>query len=445
MPNKNQEDLVKHLSLVALLVAFAAVPSAHAQDAASAAKSAVGGNMGMTFVDGEAFYLLNFNPELALGKIGLGLDVNVRFTTSGKVDTEDLTPSKILRYVRYGSKGDSFYGRVGLLDYARLGNGFILGNYKNTASYELRRVGMELDLGLENLGVETVLSDVGAPSVLGLRAHVRPLKFTPVGAVPIVGNLVAGATYATDLHSNANLTSAAGPGTLLTEDASDGGSLSIIGVDLGLPIFSASWIKSGLYFDYAKIVDFGSGAAAGIGFQFKPLGLMDLNIQFERRYLGDQFLPRYFGAQYEKTRFTPLSDSTAVTRAQELRYAKAVQGNYGEVTLNILGGLTINGQYYSPLGVKNAGEFFARVTPGFEIPGGFQFDAGMDRRRIGKIFVLDENTNLYANFGYKMNRFTLVSMMYQYTYAPVKNADGQTIRYKSQVRVEPRIGIIAKF
>lgn len=436
---------MKPLCLAALLAAFVVIPSVHAQDAASAAKSAIGGNMGMTFVDGEAYYLLNFTPELALGKIGLGLDVNVRFTTSGKVDTDDLTAAKILRYVRYGSKGDNLYGRVGALDYARLGNGFILGNYRNTASYELRRVGLELDLGLENMGIETVLSDVGEASLLGARAHVRPLKFTPAGAIPIVGNLTAGATYATDLHPNANLTSAAGPGAVLTEDATDGGSLSIIGVDLGLPIFTASWIKSGLYFDYAKIVDFGSGAAAGIGFQFKPLGLMDLNIQFERRYLGDQFLPRYFGAQYEKTRFTPLSDSTAVTRAQELRYAKAVQGNYGEVTLNILGGLTINGQYYSPIGVKNAGEFFARVTPGFEIPGGFQFDAGMDRRRIGKIFVLDENTNLYANFGYKMNRFTLVSMMYQYTYAPVKNAAGQTIRYKQQVRVEPRIGIIAKF
>jgi hypothetical protein len=437
---------VKHVFVAALVLALGSAIPAHAQnDVAAAAKSAIGGNLGMTFEDGEAFYLLNFNPELAFGKIGLGLDVNLRFNTAGKVRTDDLTASKILRYVRYGSKGDSFYGRVGLLDYARLGNGFVLGNYRNSASYELRRVGMELDLGLENLGVETVLSDVGAPSVLGMRAHVRPLKFTPVGAVPIVGNLVAGVTYATDLHPNANLSSDAGPGTLLTEDAIDGGRMSIIGLDIGLPIFTASWIKSGLYFDYAKIVDFGSGAAAGIGFQFKPFGLMDLNMQYERRYLGDQFLPRYFGSEYEQARFTPLTDSTSMTRAQELRYAKAIQGNYGEVTLNILGGLTINGQYYSPIGVKNAGQFFARVTPGFEIPGGFQFDAGMDRRRIGKLFVLDDNTNLYANFGYKLNRFTLVSMMYQYTYAPVKNEAGQTIRYKPQTRVEPRIGIIAKF
>jgi hypothetical protein len=179
---------------------------------------------------------------------------------------------------------------------------------------------------------------------------------------------------------------------------------------VGLPIFTASWVKSGLHIDYAKIKDFGSGAAAGIGFQFKPFGLMDLNIPYERRDLGNQFLPRYFGSNDEQSRFTPLSDSTFTTRAQELRHAKAIQGIYGEVTLNILGGITINGQYYSPIGVKNAGQFFARVTPGFEIPGGFQFDAGMDRHRIGKIFELDDNTNLYANFGYKLNRFTLVSI-----------------------------------
>ena len=437
---------MKHVFVAVVLISFILASPIHAQDdAAAAAKSAIGGNLGMTFEDGEAFYLLNFNPELAFGKIGLGLDLNLRFSTAGKVRTDDLTASKILRYVRYGTKGESFYGRVGLLDYARLGNGFVLGNYRNSASYELRRVGLELDLGLENLGLETVLSDVGDPSVLGMRAHVRPLKFTPMGAIPVVGNLVAGVTYATDLHKNANLTSNAAPGILMTDTAIDGGNLSIVGLDVGLPIFTASWVKSGLYFDYAKIMDFGSGAAAGIGFQFKPFGLMDLNMQYERRYLGDQFLPRYFGSNYEQSRFTPLTDSTFTTRAQELRHAKAIQGNYGEVTLNILGGLTINGQYYSPIGVKNAGQFFARVTPGFEIPGGFQFDAGMDRRRIGKIFVLDEHTNLYANFGYKLNRFTLVSMMYQYTYAPVKNADGQTIRYRQQTRVEPRIGIIAKF
>lgn len=429
---------MKYGFVVALLLL--PVTAVHAQK-----EGAIGGNVGMTFVDGEAFYLLNFNPELSIGKIGLGLDVNLRFNMDGKVSTDDLTASKMLRYVRYGTKGESLYGRVGLLDYARLGNGFVLGNYRNTASYELRRVGFELDLGLEKLGIETVMSDVGAPSVLGMRAHVKPLKFTPVSGVPVVGNLVVGATYATDLHSNSNLSSATGPGSFMTDAADDGGHLSIVGFDLGLPLFTASWVKSGVYFDYAKIMDFGSGAATGIGFQFKPLGLLDLNMQFERRFLGDQFLPRYFNGQYEKTRFTPLSDSTAITRAQELRYAKAIQGNYGEVTLNILGGLTINGQYYSPVGVRNAGEFFARVTPGFEIPGGFQFDAGMDRRRIGKLFVLDENTNLYANFGYKLNRFTLVSMMYQYTYAPVRNSEGQTIRYKQQVRVEPRVGIIAKF
>jgi len=39
----------------------------------------------------------------------------------------------------------------------------------------------------------------------------------------------------------------------------------------------------------------------------------------------------------------------------------------------------------------------------------------------------------------------VASMLYQYTYAPVKNAAGKTIRYEQQVRVEPRIGVVARF
>jgi hypothetical protein len=313
-------------------------------------------------------------------------------------------------------------------------------------------VGVELDLVGERMGLETVMSDVGAPSVLGLRAHVRPLKFTAAENIPILSNLVVGATYAADLQSNANLTQETDiprpdsrPGTVMVADATDGGALSVVGMDLGLPIFERSWLRTNLYADVAQIVDFGSGAAVGLGFQFRPFGVIDLGIQLERRYLGDRFLPRYFDGLYERARYAPLSETLASTKAQELLDAKATEGNYGEVTLTLFGGLTVNGQYYSPVGVKNAGDFHARVMPGFEIPGGFEFDAGMDRRRIGKLFVLDENTTLYTRFGYKVNRFVVASMLYQYTYAPVKNAAGKTIRYEQQVRVEPRIGVVARF
>lgn len=445
------KSVVSCLTLMMVLGALA--HPLHAQeDAAAKAASAIGGNLGVTFIDGEPYYLLNLTPDVAFGKIGVGLDVNVRFNTAGDVDTDDLTPARMIRYLRYGNKGDGFYGRVGLLDYARLGNGFILGNYKNTASYELRRVGFELDLAGERMGLETVMSDVGEPSVIGLRAHVRPLRFTPAANIPILNNLIVGATIATDLHPNANVTVDPGaaapatrPGSFMKADATEGGSLTAYGLDVGLPIFERSWLRTNLYADVARIADYGSGAALGLGFTFKPFGLMDLGIQLERRYLGDQFLPRYFDGLYERTRYTPLSETVAATKAQELRDAKATQGNYGEITLTLFNSLTVNGQYYSPVGVKNAGDFHARVMPGFEIPGGFEFDAGMDRRRIGKLFELDENTTLFARFGYRMNRFVVASMLYQYTYAPVKNAAGETIRFKQQVRVEPRIGVVARF
>ncbi len=39
------------------------------------------GGLGMTFIDGEPYYLLNLSPEFALGPLGVGLDANLRLST----------------------------------------------------------------------------------------------------------------------------------------------------------------------------------------------------------------------------------------------------------------------------------------------------------------------------------------------------------------------------
>ena len=71
---------------------------------------------GATFIDGETYYLINFAPEVAFGKLGFGLDLNLRYSTSGKLKSEynkfeDYL--RIIRYVRWAQKGDPFYVRVG--------------------------------------------------------------------------------------------------------------------------------------------------------------------------------------------------------------------------------------------------------------------------------------------------------------------------------------------
>ena len=110
---------------------------------------------GATFIDGEAYYLVCIAPEVAFGHLGIGLDLNLRFNTEGKLRMGDYIKFedylRIIRYVRWAQKGDPFYVRVGQLDYSILGHGSIIYNYRNSASYDMRRTGIELDLNFEKV------------------------------------------------------------------------------------------------------------------------------------------------------------------------------------------------------------------------------------------------------------------------------------------------------
>ncbi|HLF20274.1 MAG TPA: hypothetical protein VI704_05755, partial [Bacteroidota bacterium] len=97
---------------------------------------------GATFIDGETWFLFNLMPELAFGNLGIGLDVNIRLNSKGKIRPGEYETFgdylRVIRYVRWAQKGDPFYTRVGQLDYALLGHGSVIYNYRNSASYDLR-------------------------------------------------------------------------------------------------------------------------------------------------------------------------------------------------------------------------------------------------------------------------------------------------------------------
>jgi len=90
------------------------------------------GGAGVTMIDGELFYLVTVTPEFSFGKFGLGVDLNLRINKQGKIRPGDYVHFsdflRIIRYARWGQKGDEFYTRVGALDYSRLGHGFIMYN-----------------------------------------------------------------------------------------------------------------------------------------------------------------------------------------------------------------------------------------------------------------------------------------------------------------------------
>ena len=402
------------------------------------------GGFGLTFVDGEPYYLFNLAPDLAFGKVGVGLNINIRVGKNGKIRSEDFDEGydylRLIHYIRYGMKKEPIYARLGGLDYSRIGHGFIMYNYRNSASYDLRKVGLEFDLDFEKFGFESMYSDLGGAGLLGFRGYARPLKFTSLASVPVIGGFEIGATYAADLHEHADVTSPTG----LLADRQDGGSMGIIGLDFGLPLLSLPTINSTLYFDYAKILDYGNGTALGIDLNFTGLGVLALGAKYERRWLGDKFIPSYFNALYERDRYSPVDTTGFLSKAQILNSATSVEGYYGEILISILGRFNIVGGYQSPVGVKNAGIIHLEFDPGDVIPG-IILSAGYDKKNVGKVFKADNNSLFYVNFGYKPMPFLFVSTMYIWTFTEDKDSNGNVVGFKSQKRIEPKIGFVFNF
>src|SRR3990172_7860888 len=120
--------------------------------------------------------------------------------------------------------------------------------YNNSPSYDARRLGTEIDLNFGKYGFETVYSDFAREGVFGIRGSVRPLQYTSLASVPILGNLEIGVTWAGDMRSNSRDTSfdllASGVRSSRNE-----GTMNVIGADIGLPLLRIPTVSSTLYFD----------------------------------------------------------------------------------------------------------------------------------------------------------------------------------------------------
>ncbi|MCX6133384.1 MAG: hypothetical protein NTU47_06175 [Ignavibacteriales bacterium] len=410
-------------------------------------QQSITGGVGMTIIDGKPYYLFNLTPELSFGKIGVGLDINIRVGEDGKVRHEDFKDAysylRLIRYLRYGAKHEPLYARVGSLDYSRIGHGSIMYMYRNTASYDLRKVGVEFDADFQKVGFESMYSDVAGRGVLGLRGYARPLQFTDAVALPIIGGLEAGVTFASDLNANANQTWGDARGS--TGSAQGGGALSVIGVDLGLPLLSHDVVHSTLYADYAKILTYGSGATVGINLELRGLGLVTFDAKYERRFVGDHFVPSYFDAFYERDRYQLLDTTRFISKAQMLKGAQSYDGYFGELLISILNTFNIVGGYQAPVGVPNGGTLHLELETMKALPG-ILFNAGYDKKNVGAIFKLDNNSLLYAQVGYQPMPYLVVSMLYQWTFSEVRDeVTGKVTGYEPQKRIEPRVGFVVHF
>ena len=281
-----------------------------------------------------------------------------------------------------------------------------------------------------------------------MRGYVRPLQFTSLAEIPVIGNLEVGVSYAGDYNDKAGVVSGTyNPSTDNFIASKDDGFVNIVGADIGLPLLSLQMFNLKLYTDYAKILNFGSGVATGIIGEFNSLGLITAHAKLERRFNGKQYVPSYFDPLYEIERFQ-VSQSGVHSKIQRLELNQnADNGIFGELGVNVLGIFDIIGSYQRLDKSPRSGilHLSSEIAPE-DAP--FLLRAGYDKAAIGNetaIFKLDDNSYLFFEIGYKPIEFLVVSLVYDWTFTPLRDADKNIIDYIPQKRIEPRVYFVYPF
>lgn len=412
------------------------------------------GGLGLSFIDGTAFYAFRFTPEVSFSKIGVGLDLNLEFDSKGNLRKENFNETSdylsIIRYIRYGQKRDPFFAKIGAIDSYTLGHGSIMYAYNNSPSFDNRKIGLALDLDFEKFGFESIYSDFSQAGIIGVRGYARPLHFTKLSSIPIIGNIEVGASLVSDMNDKSGILSgnydfATKEFTPIQEEKN----FTAVGFDIGLPLINAAVINSMLYFDYGKIMNFGSGSSAGLLIGLSGLGVLSADIKIERRWNGDKYIPAYFGSLYEIERFS-LNSSTGNFSSKAKSLALQLNddnGYYGHLGVSILNTFSILGSYQRLDNNPNSGilHIGADVSPE---NASFVARAGYDKINISKeadMFKLDDRSYMFAELGYKPYSYLLVSMIYQWTYTPIRNSADEVIGFTPQKKIEPRVSLIYPF
>src|SRR5256886_8854573 len=69
--------------------------------------------LGVTWIDNQRYFAIRLRPEFSISKVGIGLDLNLEFDSTGSLRKENFNEFtdyvSIIRYVRYGQELDTFY------------------------------------------------------------------------------------------------------------------------------------------------------------------------------------------------------------------------------------------------------------------------------------------------------------------------------------------------
>ena len=401
---------------------------------------------------GATWQSLTLAPELGVGKFSLGLGAQLRFRFDGgpngsdwEIREGDWSPDDsvvgrsfldlflpIIRYARYGGDDEPLVMRLGSFENATVGNGFLIGEYANTALLPGRRLfGVDLDIdgavfNVPVVGLETVVSHVPALDMMGARVWGRPMYAL---SVPLLSSLQIGATAAADFDP-----------FRYVPDTDEEGSVSALGFDLRVPIFATPSFTAATHGDVVLLgTSEAESRSVGTAVGFSGTAISFLRYGLQVRLTDDRFLPVYFDGDYDRQRADKYRALRAAERASTrsdaleglvhagwaARVGASVLDRRIDLDLGLSGPLT---------GARGAlAEVPYAQLDGLDVKGrvgvrdlgldGMSFDLDYRKRRVGSLGELTEPEHLTVGTALRYQTGgTLIILSYRGYYDPA--ADG---------------------
>lgn len=444
---------------------------------------------GMTMIDGANYYTMTLAPEVQFEHWAFGLDASIRLDEQGNLRKEDWQNFDALmrkvRYIRYSSDLQGLFGqtsagkegkvfiRLGQLENITLGDGSLVRNYRNNASYDGRKVGAEFKVMTSDWRIEGFASNVSRAEIFGARAELYEKEQTAV----LLKDLRIGVTGAIDVSREARffanpMPSSAGLDTLQNRgDFSEANALGsapvgVIGADIRASIWKERGTLVNATVEYAKVLQNqspdggGVGGAVGVELFTQNEQGVELALTAKHLYVGERYEPLYFNGFYEEERFRSVeteggrriqtkanrvanrrSERNQMLLSARISWRNTFSGTAHAQELFMEGSL-VRGYEQANEGQAYLGAGISEFVKG--ISGYIRFYKRLTQD--SQWFVLDNNTQIRAEVTARFSERMIVGALYDWTFSPVFNPDGRRVAsFSPQRRFEPKVNFNFSF
>ncbi len=372
---------------------------------------------GAVSVDGKTYYMMSFGYDLALGKFGLGVDVRLLWNDDGikQDDWNNLGKSleNMFKYVRYGKKGEDVYIKLGIMNDASIGHGFLVRRYSNVGiDVYTRRFGTEFDLDFGSFGLESITNDVAWERFGAGRVYMNLIpKFLQVGVTGVY-------------DSNPAKDKLKAPGTPYNSADPQSAPLAVYGADAGIALINTDFLSVLVYGDWAKYKDHGEGMALpGVA---GKLAMFDYRAEY--RIMDADFLPNIFDQLYEDVR--PVNFLNPVTYGN----GQKKKGAYGELTCHFGTMLALTGAY-EKFDAMNPYLRAEIVYKGNLIPKVSLAAVGFEQSNAGIVSLKDPSAVAYAKVGVDFAPGVVMVFIVKQTYDPMLDAFNRSTMMAMQLKL----------